>query len=92
MVQAVTGSDLNPDFSFDFGAGVSPAQAPWEMSGTYSSLTPPCLQCQLADSSSSTVQVLPDKLFLQEAPVWMTRYNGASRLEIKGEIVYTRPR
>lgn len=32
MVAAVKGSDLNPDFSFDFGA--SAAQAPWEMSGT----------------------------------------------------------
>lgn len=31
MVAAVKGSDLNPDFSFDFGA--SAAQAPWEMSG-----------------------------------------------------------
>ena len=28
MVAAVKGSDLNPDFSFDFGADA--AQAPWE--------------------------------------------------------------
>jgi len=33
------------------------------------SLIPSYLQCQLAHFSSSTVQVLPDKLFLQEAPV-----------------------
>lgn len=33
MVAAGKGSDLNPDFSFDFGTGAVPAQAPWEMSG-----------------------------------------------------------
>ncbi|KAA6426072.1 MAG: DEAD-box ATP-dependent RNA helicase 28-like [Trebouxia sp. A1-2] len=40
MVRAVTGSDLNPDFSFDFGAGLSPAQAPWEMSGAAGQAVP----------------------------------------------------
>lgn len=33
MVAAGKGSDLNPDFSFDFGTVAVPAQAPWEMSG-----------------------------------------------------------
>ena len=34
MAQAAKGSDLNPDFSFEFASGYAPAQAPWEMSGT----------------------------------------------------------
>ncbi|KAL3161562.1 hypothetical protein ABBQ32_010429 [Trebouxia sp. C0010 RCD-2024] len=38
MVAAVKGSDLNPDFSFDFGA--SAAQAPWEMSGAAAQAVP----------------------------------------------------
>lgn len=35
-----SGSDLNPDFSFDFGAGAVPAQAPWEMSGAQAFIKP----------------------------------------------------
>ena len=41
MPAAVKGSDLNPDFSFDFGA--SAAQAPWEMSGTPEDVASGCM-------------------------------------------------
>lgn len=63
MVRAVTGSDLNPDFSFDFGAGLSPAQAPWEMSGIYSldHLLPAVSACslKLVDCVGAAGQAVP---------------------------------
>ena len=63
MPAAVKGSDLNPDFSFDFGA--SAAQAPWEMSGTPEDFSSGCMArveiITILLFSGAAAQAMPSK-------------------------------